>query len=71
MEHLSVALLKCKFLALLTFIRLGWNGLFGENTLAYFAAASEMKKRSFAKLTPLVNVIKLLTAVSYALFIIS
>jgi hypothetical protein len=40
-------------------IRLGWKGLTGTNTLAYFASSSLTKKKDFLMLITAANFIKL------------
>jgi len=46
-EHLSVAPLCSRLLALSTNLILVWKGLKGENTLAYLASSSVTKQKKF------------------------
>ncbi len=65
MEHLKGVLLE-KSLALPTNIRLGWRGLPGTNTLAYYENPEITVVKSLIVLTPGACVIKLFTAVIVA-----
>jgi hypothetical protein len=40
-------------------IRLGWKGLLGTNTLAYYENSQIMDRKSFITLGPVVEVLKL------------
>jgi hypothetical protein len=53
-----------RLLALLANTRLAWEIFPGTNTLAYFVLPSATKSKSFMRLTPDVNVIKLFSFVT-------
>jgi hypothetical protein len=58
-EQLKKAPLTSRFLALSTNMRLGWKGLPGPNTLAYYENPYITDVKSFITLDPGVIVIKL------------
>jgi hypothetical protein len=64
-EHLKGVLLE-KSLALPANIRLGWRGLPGTNTLAYYENPEITVEKSLIVLTPGACTIKLFTAVIVA-----
>jgi hypothetical protein len=49
---------------LLTNIRLGWKGLLVANVVACLASTSAMKEKSFIRMRPSVNVIKLFSFIT-------
>jgi hypothetical protein len=51
-EHLSGTLLLGRLLTLSTNLRLGWKGLTGTNTLAYYKHSLIAVVKSFITLTP-------------------
>ncbi len=59
-KHLSGAPLKGRLMALSTNNRLGWNGLLGANTLAYYENSQLTTVNSFITLAPGRIIIKLL-----------
>ncbi len=65
MKHFSGAPLKGKLLAFPTKNRLGWEGLPGTNTLAYYKYPYITVVKSFIIQVPRPNVTKLFTAINY------
>jgi hypothetical protein len=65
MKNLSGALLYGRLGALPIDNRLGWKGLPGTNTLAYYENSKIMAVKSFITLAPGVNVIRALNFITY------
>jgi hypothetical protein len=64
LEHLSDASFLGKLLMFPANVRLDWKVIASTNTLAYLASSTVTKEKSFIRLTPGVNVLKLFSFVT-------